>query len=152
MIELFSTQSMRISLASIRDGSGGLDAHRQSMLYRVPAPGAWERFPLGHLNIKDLAYLTAKTNHEFAILRGKSEDILFHGEASRCKFDDTLAGMLLDKRLVIVGHSHPGEDTPVPSPEDRTVLKQIGQHSSQLISGRTGAIITFTADMFDDFL
>lgn len=152
MIELFSTQSMRVSLASIRDGSGGLDVHRQSMLSRAPTSGSWGRFPAGHLDIKDLAYLTAKTNHEFAILRGKNEDILFHGEALRCEFDDTLANMLLDKRLSIVGHSHPGEDIPVPSPQDRGVLKQIDQHSSLLISGRTGIIITFTADMFDDFL
>lgn len=152
MIELFSAQSMRISLASIRDGSGGLDAHRQVMLERVPCPGDWARFPLKHLEMKDLAYLTAKTGHEFAILRGKSEDILFHGEATRCTFDDILVEMLLYRRLMIYGHSHPGDDPPVPSPQDRDTLKRIGQSSSQLISGRTGAIITFTTDLFNDFL
>ena len=145
-MELFSTQSMRISLASIRSGNGGLDAHRQMMLNRVPRPGDWAKFSLGHLTMKDLAYLTAKTGHEFAILRGKSEDIL------RCAFDDILVEMLLCKRLCIYGHSHPGEDTPVPSPQDRQTLKQIGQSDSKLISGRTGIEITFTMDLFDDWL
>lgn len=152
MIELFSTQSMRISLDSIHNGTGGLDAHRQAILNRVPHTGDWARFSFEHLTMNDLAYLTAKTGHEFAILRGKSEDILFHGEASKCTFDDVLVEMLLMKRLTIFGHSHPGEDLPVPSPQDRETLKQIGQARSNLISGRTGSIITFTADMFNDFL
>lgn len=102
--------------------------------------------------MKDLAYLTAKTGHEFAILRGKNEDVLFHGENSRCTFDDNLVEDLLNNRLSIYGHSHPGEDTPVPSPQDRETLKQIGQSSSKLISGRTGIEITFTTNVFDDFL
>lgn len=102
--------------------------------------------------MNDLAYLTAKTGHEFAILRGKSEDILFHGEHLRCTFDDILVEMLLNKHISIYGHSHPGEDIPVPSPQDRQTLKQIGQLSSKMISGRTGIEIQFTADLFDDIL
>lgn len=152
VMELFSTQSMRISLASIRSGSGGLDAHRQAMLNRVPHSGDWAKFSLNHLSMKDLAYLTAKTGHEFAILRGKAEDILFHGESLRCTFDDTLVEMLFSKRLFIYGHSHPGEDTPIPSPQDRETLKKIGQTDSKLISGRTGIEITFTIDLFTDCL
>ena len=152
MIELYSTQSMRISLATIRDGSGGLDGHRQSMLDRVPCSGDWAKFSLNHLTMKDLAYLTAKTGHEFAILRGKNEDILFHGEKTRCAFDDVLVEMLLCNRLSIYGHSHPGGDIPIPSPQDRETLKQIGQSKSKLISGRTGTEITFSTDLFDDFL
>lgn len=152
VIELLSTQSMRTSLTYIREGSGGLDGHRQTMLMRVPFSGDWARFPLNHLTMKDLAYLTAKTGHEFAILRGKTEDILFHGENLRCAFDDILVEMLLTKRLRIYGHSHPGEDIPVPSPQDRETLKQIGQAESKLISGRTGLEITFTLEIFNDFL
>ena len=122
------------------------------MLMRVPFSGDWARFPLNHLTMKDLAYLTAKTGHEFAILRGKTEDILFHGENLRCAFDDILVEMLLTKRLRIYGHSHPGEDIPVPSPQDRETLKQIAQAESKLISGRTGLEITFTLEIFNDFL
>ena len=119
---------------------------------RVPFSGDWARFPLNHLTMKDLAYLTAKTGHEFAILRGKTEDILFHGENLRCAFDDILVEMLLTKHLRIYGHSHPGEDIPVPSPQDRETLKQIDQAESKLISGRTGLEITFTLEIFNDFL
>ena len=152
MLELFSTQSMRVSLASIREGNGGLDQHRQAMLNRVPDSGDWAKFPVDHIAMKDLAYLTATTGHEFAILRGKNEDILFHGDGLHCAFDDILVDMLLNKRLSIYGHSHPGEDTPIPSPQDRGTLKKIEQSSSKLISGRTGIEITYTADMFNDFL
>lgn len=149
-MELQSAQSMRVSLESIRRGEGGLDAHRTTMLQRVPEPGDWARFPREHLEMKDLAYLTAKTGHEFAILRGKSEDILFHGKATRCTFDDALADMLLSGRLRIFGHSHPGEEFPIPSAQDRKTLREIGQDKSWLISGMTGQERLFTGDSFDD--
>lgn len=148
MIELQSTQSMRVSLESIRRGEGGLDEHRAAMLSRVPDVGDWAKFSYEHLTMKDLAYLTAKTGHEFAILRGKREDILFHGAAQRCTFDDVLVELLLSKRLIIYGHSHPGEVDPVPSREDREALRKIGQKSSRLISGRSGIETAFTDDPF----
>lgn len=140
---------MRVSLDSIRHGGGGLDARRASMLNRVPGPWDWAKFPYGHLEMRDLAYLTAKTGHEFAILRGKNTDILFHGTALRCTFDDVLVDLLLSKRLMIYGHSHPGEIEPVPSKEDRNTLMEIGQRSSRLISGMSGMEIEFTDDPFE---
>ena len=149
MIELQSAQSMRTSLESIRRGEGGLDEHRGSMLRRVPNIGDWARFPHEHLTMKDLAYLTAKTGHEFAILRGRHQDILFHGTAQRCTFDDILVDWLLSKRLTIYGHSHPGEVDPVPSEGDRGALREIGQRSSRLISAMSGIETEFTADPFE---
>lgn len=149
MIELQSAQSMRVSLESIRRGEGGLDERRVSMLNRVPDVGDWAKFPHEHLAMKDLAYLTAKTGHEFAILRGKHEDILFHGTARRCTFDDALVDLLLSKRLVIYGHSHPGELDPMPSASDREVLRMIGQKSSRLISALSGIETGFTEDPFE---
>ncbi len=149
MIELQSAQSMRVSLESIRRGEGGLDEHRESMLRRVPNTGDWAKFPYEHLSMKDLAYLTAKTDHEFAILRGRREDILFHGMAQRCAFDDVLVDLLLSKRLMIYGHSHPGEVAPIPSKGDRDALRRVGQKSSRLISGISGIEIEFTDDPFE---
>lgn len=148
-MELQSAQSLRVSLESIRCGEGGLDAHCTIMLQRVPEPGDWAKFPPEHLKMKDLAYLTAKTGHEFAILRGKSEDILFHGHAMRCTFDDALADMLMSGRLRIFGHSHPGEEMPVPSNEDRKILREIGQANSHLIAARSGLEIVFSQDEFE---
>lgn len=149
MIELQSVQSMRVSLDSIRRGKGGLDEHRAAMLRRVPDIGDWAKFPREHLSMNDLAYLTAKTGHEFAILRGKREDILFHGTARRCTFDGVLVDLLLSKQLVIYGHSHPGELDPMPSASDREVLRMIGQKSSRLISALSGIETGFTDDPFE---
>lgn len=149
MIELQSAQSLRVSLESIRRGDGGLDEHRAAMLRRVPEVGDWAKFPYGHLSMKDLAYLTAKTSHEFAILRGKREDILFHGTARRCLFEGVLEELLLSKRLMLFGHSHPGEIKPVASKEDRDVLRIIGQTTSRLISGQSGIEIQFSDDPFE---
>ncbi len=149
MIELRSVQSMRVSLESISRGEDGLDEHRESMLRRVPNVGDWSKFSCEHLSMKDLAYLTAKTGHEFAILRGRREDILFHGTAQRCVFDDVLVDLLLSKRLIIFGHSHPGEVDPIPSKGDRDALRRVGQKSSHLISGLSGIEIEFTDDPFE---
>lgn len=149
MIELQSGQSMRVSLETIRRGGGGLDEHRASMLRRVPDVGNWANFPREHLTTKDLAYLTAKTGHEFAILRGKHEDILFHGASRSCSFCDTLEEMLLSKRLILFGHSHPGEVMPVAFKEDRDVLRMIGQKTSRLISGLSGTEVEFGDSPFE---
>ena len=86
---------MRVSLESIRRGDAGLDEHRAAMLRRVPAIGDWAKFSYEHLSMKDLAYLTAKTGHEFAILRGKHIDILFHGSERSCTFDEALAALTM---------------------------------------------------------
>lgn len=150
LLELYSTHSFRTSLEHLRAGTAGLDDRKQTMLDRVPNPGDWAYFQLEHINMKDLAYLTAKTGDEFAILRGKNEDILLHGDNVHCEFDEELKKMLFSNKLLIYGHSHPGEDTPKPSPEDRMALDLIGQSNSKLISGLTGMEITFTADLFDD--
>lgn len=149
MIELQSAQSMRVSLESIRRGEGGLDEHRAAMLRRVPDVGDWANFPREHLTMKDLAYLTAKTGHEFAILRGKHEDILFHGTSRSCTFCNTLEELLLSKRLILFGHSHPGEVVPVASKEDRDVLRMIGQKTSRLISGLNGTEVEFGNNPFE---
>lgn len=86
-MELSSTASLRVSLETLRNGLGGLDAHRHSLLNRVPHVGDWQRFSYQHLSMMDLAYLTAKTKHEFALLRGKQGDILVHGDTMHCTFD-----------------------------------------------------------------
>ena len=148
-LSLASSHSTQISLQEIRNGEAGLNAHRQSMLDRVPAIGDWAAFGHESLELKDLAYLTAKTGHEFAILRGKNVDILFHGTARNCSFDEPLAELLVNHKLTIVGHSHPSEDQPVPSNEDRDALRKIGQKRSTLISARTGITVDFGPDRFE---
>lgn len=149
VITLSSTKSMQISLQAVRSGKAGLDAHRQSMLNRVPEIGDWASFKYEFIMLKDLAYLTAKTGDEFALLRGKKEDILFHGDPRNCVFDGTLVDMLMAHKLYIVGHSHSGEPIPRPSGNDREALEVIGQEKSTVISAMSGMCIDFSADSFE---
>jgi hypothetical protein len=148
-ITLSSTRSMQTSLQAIRSGKAGLDGHRQSMLNRVPEIGDWASFKYEFIMLKDLAYLTAKTGDEFALLRGKKEDILFHGDSRNCVFDGTLVDMLMTHKLYIVGHSHSGEPIPRPSGNDREALEVIGQEKSTVISAMSGMCIDFSADSFE---
>ena len=78
-LTLSSSHSTQISLEAVRNGKAGLDAHRQGMLDKVPNQGNWASFTRDSIELKDLAYLTAKVGDEFALLRGKHEDILYHG-------------------------------------------------------------------------
>lgn len=149
LIQLDSSKSTQTSLQAIREGNAGLNAHRQSMLDRVPEIGNFASFRYESLELIDLAYLTAMTGDEFAILRGKDVDILFHGEKRHCQFVEALADMLMTHKLVILGHSHPGEDDPIPSRGDREALKMIGQKRSIVISGRTGKMREFGPDEFE---
>ena len=147
-LTLSSTHSMQISLEAVRSGKAGLDAHRQRMLDRIPKTGDWAKFQRDTIELKDLAYLTAKVGDEFALLRGKHEDILFHGDNLNCHLD-VFENELISRKYMIVGHSHPGEDDPRPSDKDRNVLELIGQDRSSIVSGRTGKIIDFGADRFE---
>ena len=102
------------------------------------------------MELIDLAYLTAKTGHEFAILRGKDIDILFHGDSRHCEFPETLVEMMIGHKVEIIGHSHPGEDAPVPSLADRVALIKLGQKRSVVVSGRTGMMRPFGQSAFEE--
>lgn len=98
--------------------------------------------------MKDIAFLTAKTGDEFAILVGKKEDILFHGNKYHCLFDGAISEMLMKGQFELYGHSHPMEMFPVPSDDDIETLKKIGQKKSHLISSVTGREIEFNNHKF----
>ena len=79
----------------------------------------------------------------------QKEDVLFHGGKTNCKFTGIIYDMLIEHKLALIGHSHPGEDDPVPSSDDRAVLRLIDQRSSFIISGQTGRITEFTGNPFE---
>lgn len=141
---LSSTKSTRTALESIRIGEDGLNKKRRTLLERVPKMSDWSRFAKNSIENKDLAYLSAATGHEFALLRGKKADILFHGKQLHCQFDDVLVDMLYEGKLRLICHSHPGEEYPIPSDDDIETLIIIGQTSSKIISGITGIEVEFT--------
>lgn len=66
-------------MKAVYDGEAGLNERRKNLLSRVPHSDNWGEFERDSITTKDLAYLSAATHHEFALLRGKRQDILFHG-------------------------------------------------------------------------
>lgn len=146
---LSSDHSIEVSLRSIKNGNAGLNKHRQYLLSKVPASNQWCRFPRDSITIKDIAYLSARTGHEFALLRSKKEDILFHGMKYHCNISGSLVDLLKTGYLRLIAHSHPTEHIPIPSINDRKVLELINQKESIIISAVTGKEILFSSDRFE---
>lgn len=149
---LSSTASMQISLEAIRNGDAGLNDRRTSILARVPNSQDWAAFEYESIQIKDLAYLSAATHHEFALLRGKSKDIVFHGIERHCEFNEELLTLLKTKNLRLVAHTHPDYGPIEPSADDRDFLRYIGQKKSIIISYITGYQMEFTSNLFENFM
>ena len=147
---LSSSESTRISLEAVRLGEAGLNLHRQGLLNRVPHSGDWVALGLESVTVKDIAYLSAATHDEFALLRGKTKDILFHGSKEHCYFDEELIWLLKSKKLKLVVHSHPDYNKIKSSSDDREFLKYIGQKDSLIVSYITGDVKQFTQSAFDD--
>ena len=55
---LSSSESIKTSLAAIRNGEAGLNSHRKSLLDRVPNTGDWSAFRKNSITNKDIAYLS----------------------------------------------------------------------------------------------
>ena len=108
---LSSSASTRKSLEAIRNGDAGLNERRTAILARVPNSNDWAAFEYESVKVKDLAYLSAATHHEFALLRGKTKDIVFHGIERHCEFNEELLTLLKTKKLRLVAHTHPDYDT-----------------------------------------
>ena len=151
MLRLSSSKSLITSLEKVKQGKAGLNQHRQSLLNRVPKSNDWANFSKGSVTMKDIAFLTAKTGDEFAILAGKREDILFHGNKYHCLFDEDISEMLMKGQFELYGHSHPAEIFPRPSDDDIETLQKMGQKKSRLISAVTGREIEFNNHKFGVF-
>ncbi len=151
---LASEESTKISLQFIRERRKGLNKHRQLLLNRVPEQEKWAVFSLNSIEDKDLAYLSAATGDEFALLRGKKEDILFYGTVAHCHLekDELLMSLLREHKISLECHSHPDFEMIIPSQDDRNFIASFGQKSSRIISSYTGKVITFNANRFEDLL
>ena len=143
---------MRLSLQEIRAGRAGLNGHRRALLAKVPNSNDYASFEIDFISMKDLAYLTAATGDEFALLEGKHDMILFHGTALNCNFPLIIYEGFMSGKYQLYGHSHPGEDIPVAPMHDIRFLAEIGQAKSRLISARTGIEITFGSNQFDPII
>lgn len=148
---LSSTASTKTSLEAIRNGEAGLNEKRKNMLARVPFSNDWATFEKDTISIKDIAYLSAATHHEFALLRGKTKDIIVHGVDRHCYFNEELLDLLQTKKLRLIAHTHPDYGEIKPSAEDRQFLKHIDQKSSIIVSYVTGVEYEFTSNFFEDY-
>lgn len=148
-IQLSSSKSLQVSLESVRLDLAGLNTKRKGMLERVPNSGDWSKFPKESLTTRDIAFLSARTSHEFAILRGKREDILFHGTHYHCEFTDVLIDMLMTGKLELFAHSHVDGGNLIASKDDRDFLKTIGQKNSIVVSAYDGHEVEFSISLFD---
>ena len=147
---LSSTTSMKKSLEAIRNGEAGLTERRRKLLNRVPNSNDWASFERDSISIKDIAYLSAATHHEFALLRGKASDILLHGVELHCNFDEELLELLMSRKMRLIAHSHPDYDFIEASYDDRLFLRYIGQKESTIVSYVTGIEKKFKANAFEE--
>lgn len=149
---LSSSASTRISLKAVYDGEAGLSEKRKKLLMRVPNPDDWAEFALESITTKDIAYLSAATHHEFALLRGKKQDILFHGTNYHCDITDDMIELLKEGKLYLVAHTHPDYGKIKPSADDRKFLQRIGQKKSLIVSYITGAEREFNDNIFENVI
>ena len=105
-MRLLSTVSTKKSLLAICKGDAGLNEKRKSLLSRVSVRNSYATFAGNSIKIKDLAYLSAYTGDEFALLRGKDYDILFHGENESCTFYGELKEKLKGDWFCYVKNKH----------------------------------------------
>lgn len=148
---LSSSSSTQTSLDAIRKGEAGLNERRKKLLERVPNSNDWAALKRDSVTIKDIAYLSAATHHEFALLRGKGKDIIFHGVELHCNFTEELLELLKAHKLMLIAHTHPDHGVVEPSPDDREFLRHIGQRDSIVISYITGVERKFSANVFEEF-
>lgn len=144
-----SSSSTRTSLKAVYDGEAGLSERRKNLLARVADSDSWAEFEKDSITTKDLAYLSAATHHEFALLRGKRQDILFHGTKYHCDITDDMIELLKRGKLYLVAHTHSDYGVIVPSADDYRFLQQIGQKKSLVVSYITGEELEFNDNMFE---
>lgn len=147
---LSSAASTRISLKAVYDGEAGLNEKRKQLLMRVPNSNDWAEFAFESITTKDIAYLSAATHHEFALLRSKKQDVLFHGTDYHCDITDDMIELLKQGKLYLIAHTHPDYGIVKPSANDRKFLQRIGQKKSLIVSYITGEEREFSSDRFND--
>ena len=149
-VMLASSASLKVSLEAVRLGNAGLSERRKSLLEKVPVSGNWVMLPKESIGTKDLAFLSAATKHEFALLRGKKEAVLFYGTAQHCNFGEEWVKKLKERKYELVAHSHPDWGPVEASADGRKFLRYIGQKKSLIVSYITGEEKFFGYNIFED--
>ena len=100
--------------------------------------------PKGAVNMSDLAALTAKTGHEFAMFTRKQERLIIRGNSVKVNITIDDAKELAKSGYRWSGHTHPGDSLNclMPSGGDKLVLMQFPQSSSVIYNSK-GQFATF---------
>ena len=132
-----------ISLSASRPGEiaygyGELSSRQTKILTSLPKSGRFTQLHKSHINLTDLAALTAKTGDEFALFTLGSQRIVVRGIASGLKIDEDLSHKLISQGYRWSGHTHPGFSDRVlmasGNPGDRATLQRFSQSRSVILN------------------
>lgn len=143
-----SSKSFKRSLTEIMVGKAGLDKRRTNILNRLSQSGDFHRFEKDTISVRDLAYLSAATNVEFALFRSKNNDILIRGTSRACDITGDLGIEILERKYKWVAHSHVDMGTLTASIADRETLIKLRQRKS-IIIGIDGTETEFYSSLFE---
>jgi hypothetical protein len=78
------------------------------LLKRVPERESFSSFRVNTIEDKDLANLSAATGDKFALLRGKNDDILYHGNQYHCNIEksEALMELLESHKVILIGKTN----------------------------------------------
>lgn len=84
------------------------------------------------VTMKDMACLTAVTGFEYALFERNDKYIIVQGTKYNIELSKKLVAEIVNNKYTWVGHTHPGYDIicTMPSDDDYTVLKMLGQKQS----------------------
>lgn len=99
------------------------------------------------VTMKDLSALTAVTGLEFALFERNDKYIIFKGNSYSIYLNGNTIGMLINRKFIWVGHTHPGMsfNCLMPSDGDYKTLKALGQKKSTIYNS-VGEYYVFEED------
>ncbi|MBQ4466094.1 MAG: hypothetical protein II916_09055 [Oscillospiraceae bacterium] len=121
-----------------------LNNRQQALLEHLPEYDSRVKVRKREVNMADLAALTAKTGHEFAMFTRKQERLIIRGNAVKVNISLDDAKALASDGYRWSGHTHPGDtlNCLMPSGGDKAVLEQFPQKTSVIYNSK-GQYATF---------
>ena len=125
-----------------------LNNRQQALLERLPEYDSRVEVGKHEVNMADLAALTAKTGHEFAMFTRKQKRLIIRGDAVKVNISLDDAKALASDGYRWSGHTHPGEsfNCLMPSGGDKAVLEQFPQKTSVIYNSK-GQYATFEKEV-----
>ncbi len=121
-----------------------LNNRQVRLLEQLPAFDSSVIISKDSVNMADLAALTAKTGHEFAMFTKGQERLIIRGDSASVNIDPDKARKLAAEGYRWSGHTHPGDtiQSMIASGGDMLVLEQFPQQTSVIYNSK-GQFATF---------